>query len=117
MKENRFTEIDSENIKMAEKIYRESEKIELNQNVNDNIIRIIRKYNKKKVNGAKVFRIGTAIAACFVFAAGMVIWNDTHMDNSGMNQIMQKETQLHQKQEEKVVASAKNIENVAKLAI
>ena len=30
MKENRFTEIDSENIKMAEKIYRESEKIELN---------------------------------------------------------------------------------------
>lgn len=114
MKENRFTEIDSENIKMAEKIYRESEKIELNQNVNDNIIRIIRKCNKKKVNGAKVFRIGTAVAACFVFVAGMIIWNDTHMDNSGMNQIMQKESQLHQKQEEKVVASAKKIENVAK---
>lgn len=114
MKENRFSEIDSENIKMAEKIHQESEKIKLDKDVNDNIIRFIRNGNKKKISGAKVFRIGTAIAACFVLAAGMVVWNDTRINHSGMNRIWENETQLHQKEDKKVVASARNIGNVAK---
>lgn len=108
MNDTRQKDIDSENIKIAEKIRSDSRNIKLNQAANQKIIGEIRSNRGKKLPFYKIYKTGTAVAACIVLAVGLIVWNQTRMGNLGNTEKAVEETETVQKDSEKIVSAVTN---------
>ena len=106
MDDSRLREVDSENIDIAQKIISDSEKIKISQETDKKVIDEIRGGRKKKYAFHKIYRMGTVVAACIVLVAGLIVWNQTKMGNTGYNGNVVEETTALQADDGKIVSSA-----------